>query len=352
MARWVLKQGLVVRSLWLACVLAVAAPSAIARAQSADQAAATVTTADQKVSTLLGQRAQLTSRYQQQLAAVDRLKKQKASWRRDRELNAAQADANDTAKRLTALDTQLHIAQAGAVNARATAVRAIDAELANQPAPPRAAQLAGMRTKLAPPLAAPKKIVIPDAEIDPLADPQELEQQAAALAAVEKQLDTQRKVLDQQQKDLTLVAELRGAHERAGELATRDDDQPQRGSTRTSHNENAGASADSPAPTSGGAGSGASGGTSPPPQGGSTLEDSGGGNDKTTGSIETNAAVALGEVVDRSTLDGLVRASHSGDPKQRAEAAKQARDAVAKRLEQLRKKRLEIEARARQLRGR
>jgi len=36
---------------------------------------------------------------------------------------------------------------------------------------------------------------------------------------------------------------------------------------------------------------------------------------------------------------------------QRAEAAKQARDAVAKRLEQLRKRRQAIEARAKQLRG-
>jgi hypothetical protein len=69
------------------------------------------------------------------------------------------------------------------------------------------------------------------------------------------------------------------------------------------------------------------------------------------GSFETNAAVALGEVIDRTTIDGLVRASRSGDPKQRAEAAKQARDAVARRLEQLQKKRREIEARARQLRG-
>jgi cell division protein FtsB len=56
-------------------------------------------------------------------------------------------------------------------------------------------------------------------------------------------------------------------------------------------------------------------------------------------------------VIDRSTIDGLVRASRSGDPKQRAEAAKQARDAVAKRLEQLKKKRAMIEARAKQLRG-
>jgi hypothetical protein len=55
-------------------------------------------------------------------------------------------------------------------------------------------------------------------------------------------------------------------------------------------------------------------------------------------------------VIDRSTIDGMLRAQRSGDPKQRAAAAAQARDAVAKRLELLKKKRAMIEARAKQLR--
>lgn len=371
MAHRVLLPGLVLRSFWLTVALAMAVP-AVGRAQSApspgsvapapaivNKAQAQVATADAKVTQLLGQRGQLTARYQQQLAAIDRLKKQKASWRRDRELNTAQADANDTAKRLTALDTQLQTARKTQVSARAAAVRAIDAEMKAGATGARANQLADLRAKLAPPMPAAKKIVIPDAEIDPLADPQELEQQAAAIAAVEKQLEAQRKGLDVQHKDLALVAELRGAHERAGELATRDDDNPQRGGSRnssTSGSRSAEASGgDSASPQSGGAGAGAGGGSgaTPPP----SNEDAGGGlvgGDKLTtgGSFETNVAVALGEVIDRSTIDGLVRASKSGDPKQRAEAAKQARDAVAKRLEQLRKKRQEIEARAKQLRGR
>jgi hypothetical protein len=328
-----------------------------------DTGQGTITKAEQKVSTLVVQRGQLTARYQQQLAAIDRMKKQKASWRRDRELNTAQADANDTAKRLTVIDTQLHAAQIVLRDARLAVVRAIDAEVAAGATGARAQQLAALRAKLAPPLPAPKRIVIPDAEIDPLADPQELEQQAAAIAAVEKQLEAQRKGLDSQHKDLALVAELRGAHERAGELATRDDDQPRRGGSRTSGGRNAETLAGAGAPpqtdgTSGGAGSGADpgAGTGGGTGGGvGTSEDVGGGaltGDKVTGgSFETNVAVALGEVIDRSTIDGLVRASRSGDPKQRAEAAKQARDAVAKRLEQLRKKRQMIESRAKQLRG-
>jgi hypothetical protein len=356
MARGVLSDGLVLRGLWLSCVLAVVAP-AIASAQAApspaqvQKAQTSVTAAEQKVGQLAAQRSQLTARYQQQLTAIDRLKKQKASWRRDRELNTAQADANDTAKRLTALDKQLASAQQTVVTAKRSVVAAIDVELAAGATGTRAQQLATLRAKLAPVAPAPKKIVIPDAEIDPLADPQELEQQAAAIAAVEKQLDAQRKGLDAQQQDLTLVAELRSAHERAGELSTRDDDQPQRGAPRGSRET---ATSDQ-APAAGASNGGASGGAGA--GGGGTGDDASGesfGGDKltTTGTtFETSAAVALGEVIDRSTIDGLVRASRSGDPKQRAEAAKQARDAVAKRLEQLKKKRAMIEARAKQLRG-
>lgn len=367
-----LNLGAVLRNLWVACVLCVMAP-AIAEAQVRNpvvqaslSAAVTsgqraVAAAEQKVGQLTQQRSQLTGRYQQQLGAIDRLKKQKASWRRDRELNSAQADANDTAKRLTVLDKQLAQARKTVVVAKKSVVAAIDAELAAGPTSARATQLAALRSKLAPPVAAPKKIVIPDAEIDPLADPQELEQQAAALAAVEKQLEAQRKALDTQQHDLTLVAELRQAHERAGEMSTRDDDQPQRGAQRSS----SGGAAAEQSPSSDSAGAG-----SPPPGsgGGSGAGGSSGGDDSTGGggtgsfggdkltgtssTFETSAAVALGEVIDRSTIDGLVRASRSGNPKQRAEAARQARDAVARRLELLKKKRAIIEARARQLRGR
>lgn len=341
------------RNLWLTCVLVTVAPAA-AWAQSAPAAAqvekaqTTVATAEQRLAMLAAQRTQLTARYQQQLSAVDRLKKQKASWRRDRELNGAQADANDTAKRLTSLDAQLAKAQQALLVARKSVVVAIDSELAAGAAGARAEQLAKLRNRFAPPAPAPKRIVIPDAEIDPLADPQELEQQAAALAAVEKQLEAQRKGLDTQHKDLELVAELRQAHDRAGEMSTRDDDQPQRGARSGGGSRETSTQADSPAPNAGGAGNGGT--------GGGGQEDTGGsfGGDKLTGSpsFETSAATVLGEVIDRSTIDGLVRASRSGDPKQRAEAARLARDAVAKRLEQLKKKRAEIEARAKKLRGR
>ncbi len=359
------------RSVWLTCVLTVASASAWAQsAQPApsvaavDKARQTAKTAELRLGQLNVQRGELRRRYDDQLATIDRLKKQKASWRRDRELNKAQADANDTAKRLTAIDSQIKIAQQDVGKARTAMVVAIDRELASGATGLRAAELGKLRALLAPASPTAKKIVIPDAEIDPLSDPDELERQAAALIAAEKQLEAQRKELDQQHEDLKLVAELRSAHERAGELSIRDDDQPHRGAQRSSRgaaeeSPTAGASNDTAGGGGGGAGggSGATGG-SPTTGGGGTSSDIGGetfGSDKhggAAGSFESTAAVALGEVIDKSTIEGMLRASRSGDPKQRADAARQARDAVAKRLDQLKKKRAMIEQRAKQLRQR
>lgn len=306
------------------------------------QAQQSAKAAAQRLVQLTNQRVGQRRVLEDQLATVDRLKKQKASWRRDRELNKAQADANDTAKRLTAIDNQIKSAQVALGKARSAAVIAIDAELAAGASGARAEQLAKLRAQLAPPAPAPKKIVIPNAEIDPLSDPEELERQAAAIASVERQLEAQRKGLDQQHKDLKLVAELRSAHDRAGELSIRDDDQPHRGAPRPSSRSDEAATASAPSDSGGGAGSGAQGG-------GDTSSESFGGDKLQTSTFESSA-IALGEAIDKSTIEGMLRLSRSSDPKQRAEAARMARDAVAKRLEQLKKKREKIEQRAKLLR--
>jgi hypothetical protein len=341
---------------WAQSAPAPTAPGVVAAV--VERAQVTTIAAAQKVTSLTAQRGQLAQRLAQQVAAVDALKKQKASWRRDRELNSAQATANDTATKLTAIDKQLAAAQTALATARRAEVAAIDAELKAGATGARATQLQNLRAQLAPAQVAPKKIVIPDAEIDPLADPEELEKQAAALAQVEKQLEQERKTLDKQHEDLALVADLRQAHERAGELSTRDDDQPHRGASHSTSRtpEAAGATPTNDtagSPTSGGSTGGAGGGSGS--TGGGSTDTTGLGGQtfdggKSTTSFESTAAVALGEVIDRSTIDGMLRAQRSGDPKQRAEAAAQARDAVAKRLELLKKKRAMIEARAKALR--
>ena len=323
------------------CLVAVVATTAWADPSAVDRAQAAEVTTEQRVAQLATQRTQLTARYQDELASIDRLKKQKASWRRDRELNTAQADAKDTADKLAALDKQLAAAQQAVATARTTVVTAIDAELPTATGP-RAQALTRLRARLAPPKVV-KKIVIPDANIDPLADPDELEHQAAALRDSEDALARQVKGLEAQTAELEHVAEIRKQHERAGALAMREDDQPMR-TAQTSSSKGL----DSAAPT---AGAGAPGGGT----GGSTTNTGGAGGDTFQGpdrgaSYESEASVVLGEVIDRSTIEGMMRASRSGDPAQRAAAAKQARDAVAARLAQLKKQRAAVEARAKALR--
>jgi hypothetical protein len=325
---------------WLVLILTLA--SATGWAQSAAgtaKAQADTRVLEQRLAALGGQRATLAKKYEDELKAVDRLKKQRASWRRDRELRDSLADANETAGQLAATSAELTQAQSALAAARRTLLAAIDAELAAGATGPRAHGLAAWRAQLAP-HAAPRpihRIVIPDTAIDPLADPEELDQAAAALRDSEAELIRQVKGLEKQAQDLDDVAKLRKAHERADLLAHRDDDSPHRTQTpSTSRTAGAGALDDS--------GSAA-------PEAGSPEPPSGGGGTTTVGgpsasSFESDATLVLADVIDPSTIEQLTKAQRSGDPAQRALAAKHARDAVAARLDQLRKKRLQIEAEA------
>lgn len=318
-------------------MLVLALAPAIASAQSSPTAVTQEAQDDarqteRRVATLTVSRNALAKQYEDQLKAIDRLKQQRASWRRDRELKDALADAQTTATKLSAAAAELGRATSQLAALRRNLVRAIDAELATSTTPARSAELSKWKAQLAPP--APKKnlqkIVIPDLEIDPLADPEELEQQAAELMRAEQELSRQAIGLDKQAKELDEVAKLRKAHERAGDLARRDDDQPQR-SSRDGASRTSSLGEDNAAPEAGG-------GSSPPP--GDGL------GDVQTPMFESDVTVVLQNVIDANTIETLTKASRSGDPAQRALAAKRARDAVNGRLEQLRKKRAEIEAAA------
>jgi hypothetical protein len=292
------------------------------------------------VGQLGAQRGKLKQHYDEQLAVIDRLKNERASWRRDRELKADLADSQDTAKQLAALDAQLATAAGALGAARRALASAIDAELAAGASGDRGGRLARQRADLDAQLGAkPKKIVLPDdVQIDQL-DPEDLDQQAQIIADTEKQLATQVAGLDQQASELARLAELRKSHDRANEMMIRDDDQPHRDVQHATNSGNALAPAQAAGAGTGGAGA---------------TNNANGGNDFDNhgNSFETEATFVLGEVIDPSTLDTLARASRSGDPAKRAAAARAARDAVAARLAELRKKRALIEQREKQLRGR
>jgi hypothetical protein len=304
-----------------------ARPAAVSVAMTATAEAKT-TTAERRVMQLATQRSVLAKRYQDELDAIDRLKKQRASWRRDRDLRDSLSSSLETANQLTATTRELDEAQQTLATARRAYLAAIDSELGSGPAPARRANLERARRLLTPQLAdAPRRIVLPDLDIDPLADPEELDQRAAELRATEDELSRQAVGLSIQAKELEHLAQLRKQHERAGDLFSRDDDQPQRGAVHKSSD----GAVDDP------------GGLDSPrspavPSGGSAS------------SFESFVPVVLAEVIDASTIDTFAAAERSGDPLQRAEAAHKAHDAVARRIDQVRKKRSEIEARARQLR--
>lgn len=313
---------------------AVATTPGVVAGGSTEKAQADVQAAERRVAQLAAQRASLAKRYQDELDTIDRLKKQKASWRRDREVSSNMSDAKETADQLTQTTRELQVAQAALATARKQLVVAIDTELKASPSAARTRDLQRLRAQIAPASdPAPRRIMIPDTEIDPLADPEELEQRAAELRASEDELNRQVVGLDAQAKELDQIALVKKQHERSADMFNRDDDQPHRNAHTTS--------AGGQTLDTGGAGAAAP----------SSSDHGAGGAIVGSSRFESDAAVVLSEVVDAKTLDSLAAAQRSGDPAQRAEAAHKAHDAVARRLADLRKKRGEIEARAKQLRG-
>jgi hypothetical protein len=296
-------------------------------AAATDNAATTAKDAEYRVERLAVNRAALAQRYQDELDAIDRLKKQRASWRHDRELRDSLSNSAETANQLGAVTHELEKASAMLASARRAYLAAIEAERNAGAIPLRALQLDRARGMLGQQVQdAPRRIVLPDLEVDPLADPEELDQRAAELRASEDELNHQLARLAAQASELDRLALLRKQHERAGDLVNRDDDQPLRNTTRRSSD-------------------------------GSEETVSGGGNHvpmtpgATPVTFDNYATVVLADVVDASTIKSFVDAQVSGDPSQRADAVHKAHDAVAKRIEQVHRRRTEIEARSRQLRS-
>ncbi|MGE0872712.1 MAG: hypothetical protein AB7P03_29420 [Kofleriaceae bacterium] len=322
---------------------ATGSPAATARAQDAARGV------ERRLGVVSANRGQLARAYEEQLTAIDRLKQQRASWRRDRELRAKLATAKETADRLSVVTRELEKLNTELAAARRALLVAIDAERPTAVAG-RAKQLDELKAQLVPRVR-PRthRIVLPDTQIDPLADPEELDQIAALLRESDEELTRQVIGLDKHAKELDDVAKLRKQHERADAIMKREDDQPVRGGRggRADRGDKTNASEDSAGNGSQSPGNGAGGGDdSVPPDG--TVDGGGGGGSR----FEAEAAIVLADVVDASTIDALTRARRSGDPAQRAVAAKKMRDAVAAKRELIRRKLREIEELKRRAGGR
>ena len=287
------------------------------------------TLAERRVVQLSAQRSALAKRYQDELAEIDSLKKQRPSWRRDRELRDNLSSSLETANQLTATTRELAKAQQNFVIARRAYLTAVENELMSGPNPRRRIALDRVRRVLGPQTGgAPRRIVLPDLEIDLLADPEELDQRAAELRATEDELAREATGLAAHAKDLEHLAQLRKQHDRAGDLFNRDDDQPHRATMRKPND------------------------SGPPPEDPAHSPVSPGSPVSPTSSSSFDyVPLVLGDVLDASTLSTFAAAERSGDPAQRAVAARRAHDAVARRVDEVRKRRADIEARARLLRS-
>jgi hypothetical protein len=294
------------------------------------------------------ERATLAAGYERQLRTIDGLKRQRASWRRDRQLRAEMSSSLDTARRLQTVTARLRDLDARLTRDRRQLLAAIDVELAAPQPAARRQQLtqlrAAVRTALGP---APRKIVVPDDELDPLADPEELEQQAAALRDSERELAREVDNLARQAARFRRMSELRQQNERAGSLALRDDEGPRRRQVgdrqgavgRSEDGGDDGPPAEPPSvPPPGDPGGGTGGSSETPPI--------------VPGDSFDEPALVLSEIVDAPTLDVLRRAERSADPAAKAAAAELAGRRVADRLRLLRERRAAIERRARELRPR
>lgn len=310
------------------------------------------------------EKAELDKVYETQLAEIDQLKRQRASWRRDRLLRTRLSESLSTAEKLAALDQQIRVLDRTVQGQQRALMVALDRELAAAPVAGRAESLVRWRRDVARALKpAVKKIVLPDADIDPLADPEELEYQASLIRQSEEQLARELAKLDKLTGRYERMALLQSKSRRAAELGRFDDDQPRRagrssgdgrdseGPVITTSDEGSADTSSSPPSAPGAEQEPSTPAPAPPPV--SDAPESGGtrpGSDDISGTREDPMFdVVLADVVDAGTISALRAADLSSNPAVKASATKRAHDQVKQRLEALRKRRELIQKRARSL---
>jgi hypothetical protein len=341
-------------------------PSIDELARATTREAEQVAAIERERTQILAEKGRLARQYEGQLQELDRLKQQRASWRRDRLIRDQLRASHETAAALAAVDQRLRRNGAALIAQRQRLVAAVDRELAAGPAAARRPILARWRTSARPEQRrGAKKIVLPDERIDPLADPEELEDHAALLGQGEAELARELARLNQQAQRYRYMATLSAKRDRAVELGRLDDDQPRRTTGRGSATPAAGNGNDGddqadapaePAPSPSPDPSpppGDQGPSPPPPEESPEVPIDTGPEDgrDSPGDSLNGLDVVLADVVDTSTLDALRAADRSGNPAVKARAAERASAQVRARLERLRAQRARIQQRARELRA-
>jgi hypothetical protein len=276
------------------------------------------------------ERKKLATAYAAKTREVQKLKGQRKSWSRDDKLKQRLAEARDMAAKLDKRAAEVRILDQALRGERQALVKAIDAELPNADAA-RQNKLRKLRADAVSRL--PRKVRVADEEVDPLDDPDDLDAKARALAQSERELADEEKKLAGRVAYYRKQARLK----RAQVNATQDpfnDDTPRRKGGNGQTTEQGREDDDNGAGITD---------ASPPAPGeadGFTMEPD-----------DADPAAVYEDVVEPETAEALRKAERSGDPESRARAAERARKDVVDRAARLKKKRLEIERRARELRG-
>ena len=334
-----------------------AAPTAVAQAgaevtvaSSTDRAVSAVFASERTRRRLLSEKTRLRGIYNQQLAEVDRLKRGRASWRRERQLKTQKAKSQTTAVQLAHTDVQLRKVDRQLRTLRTRMIKAIDKELAMTPSAQRTARLrkwrSGARGQIRKRV---KKIVLPDARLDELADPEELLEQIALIEQVEAELAREERTLARRANRYASMDALRRKRMRARDMAALDDDFVRRSTGRSvdsagKDGRNSGASQGGGLSDGLGAEADVDDVPSPP-----ESSDFGAESEPDPGGLQTSSLV-LADVVDASTVDALKRADQSSNPATKLRVANQARKQLLERMKNLRLGRERIERHLRQLR--
>jgi len=311
--------GIVVRFL---VVLWLLLAGGTATATPVDDARGAVTRLERRAAQLESERVGRLGAYAERADRVAALKAQPASFGRDRKLQALLAESRDLATALDQLDTQLVRLAIELGAARAALLDAIDRELGAGGS--RRDDLQKERAALIARLGAARRLKIPDETISPRDDAEDLAYKAGALRQAEDDLRAEEQRLLRRAGEYRRQARLMKSRARADGQDVFADSEPNRTGGRRGEDIPSIDITPELAPPGG-----------PPP-------------------VMTYAAdptVVLAEVVDAATLDELRRAEGTREPAGLAAAAERAARVLGARADRLRTRRLEMERRARLLRG-
>ena len=294
-------------------------------ANPVDDARAVVVRLERRTAQLQNERAGRLRAYAERVDRVAALKAQPASFGRDRKLQALLAESRDLATALDQVDAQLLRLSTELGVARGALLVVIDREIGA--GGPRREALQKERAALIARLGAARRFKIPDETISPRDDAEDLSYKAGALRQAEEDLRGEEKRQLRLASEYRRQARLMKSRARADDQDVFADSEPNRIGGK--HVDETPGVELAPETSPGG-----------PPQPMSYAA-----------GLVSDPTVVLAEVVDAATLEELRHAEGTRDPSDLAAAAERTAQALAARADRMRKNRLEMERRARLLRG-